>query len=68
MILHPESGWEDERRKKELSKKKELSEREKVLMDPLAASQRSDARNKKKKDQEKQDVSDWVKGQMGFGS
>ena len=40
MILHPESGWEDERRKKE------LSERERVLMDPLAASQRSDKRNK----------------------
>ena len=54
MILHPESGWEDERRKKE------LSERERVLMDPLAASQRSDAKNKKKKDQDK--------GQMGFGS
>lgn len=62
MILHPESGWEDERRKKE------LSERERVLMDPLAASQRSDKRNKKKKDQGKQDISDWAKGQMGFGS
>ncbi len=62
MILHPESGWEDERRKKE------LSERERVLMDPLAASQRSDAKNKKKKDQDKQNISDWVKGQMGFGS
>ena len=62
MILHSESGWEDERRRKE------LSERERVLMDPLAASQRSDEKNKKKKDQEKQDISDWVKGQMGFGS
>jgi len=62
MILHPESGWEDQRRKNE------LSEREKVLMDPLSASQRSDKRNKKKKVQDKRNLSDWIKGQLGFGS
>lgn len=43
MILHPESGWEDERRKKE------LEERE-------------------KEEQDKQELNDWVKGQLGFGS
>ena len=42
MILHPESGWEDERRKKELEEREE--------------------------EQAKQDLNDWVKGQLGFGS
>jgi len=42
MILHPESGWEDERRKKELEEREE--------------------------EQAKQELNDWVKGQLGFGS
>ena len=35
--------------------RKKLSEREKVLMDPLAASERSDKRNKKKLDRTEND-------------
>lgn len=42
MIMHPESGWEDERRKKELEEREE--------------------------EQAKQELNDWVKGQLGFGS
>ena len=40
--MHPESGWEDERRKKELEEREE--------------------------EQAKQELNDWVKGQVGFGS
>jgi hypothetical protein len=43
MIMHPESGWEDERRKKELEEREQ-------------------------EEQAEQELNDWVKGQLGFGS
>ena len=59
--LHIESGWAD-------AKRKGLSRREQVLLDPLAASDRSDRDNKLKEFKDNNELSDWIKGQLGFGS
>lgn len=46
-------------------KTQQLSRRELVLLDPLSASNRSDSERKERRDST---ISDWLKGQLGFGS